>query len=210
MTAAPVPGTEGYAEEAETLIERYESADFEALHGPVRHLFPDPPSRVLDVGAGSGRDAAAFAALGHRVLAVEPTAPLREAARALHPSPRIEWLDDSLPALSGLRDRGPFALIMVTAVWMHLDADQRGQALPVLAGLLGEGGSLILTYRLQPSPPQRRFFAVPAAETIALARAAGLAVTLDLETPSLIPGKTEVRWVRLAFTKDGAVAPDDP
>jgi hypothetical protein len=37
-----------------------------------------------------------LAAMGHRVVAVEPTAALRARAAILHPSPRIEWLDDSL------------------------------------------------------------------------------------------------------------------
>ncbi|WP_431268363.1 class I SAM-dependent methyltransferase [Dankookia sp. P2] len=83
----PVNGTEGYAAEAAALLRQYEGIPFEAVHRAVRHLFPAPPARVLDVGAGTGRDPAAFAALGHAVVAVEPTAALREAARALHPPP---------------------------------------------------------------------------------------------------------------------------
>jgi hypothetical protein len=48
---------------------------------------------------------------------------------ALHPSPRIEWLKDSLPDLDGLRQRGEtFDLAMLTAVWMHLDGEQRRRA----------------------------------------------------------------------------------
>ena len=92
-------GTEGYAEEAEALVEQYERLRFAELHKRVLHLVPAAPSRVLDIGAGTGRDAAAFAAMGHAVVAVEPTAELRARAAVLHPSPRIEWLDDGLPAV---------------------------------------------------------------------------------------------------------------
>ena len=62
------------------------------------HLFPRPPARVFDIGAETGRDAAGFAALGHSVMVVEPTAELRTRAIGLHASPRIEWLDDSKPS----------------------------------------------------------------------------------------------------------------
>jgi protein-L-isoaspartate O-methyltransferase len=114
---ASVSGIEGYAEEAEALLQQYESIRFEDVHRQVRHLFPAAPSHVLDIGAGTGRDAAGFAALGHRVLAVEPTAALRTKAATFHPSPNIEWLDDSLPDLASVVSRGEkFDVVMLTAV----------------------------------------------------------------------------------------------
>src|SRR5206468_6080041 len=84
-----VSGTEHYAEEAPELLKRYESISFAETHRSVMHLIPDEPCDVLDIGAGTGRDAAGFAALGHRVIAVEPTAEMRRGAMALHPSPLI-------------------------------------------------------------------------------------------------------------------------
>ncbi|WP_204324597.1 class I SAM-dependent methyltransferase, partial [Stenotrophomonas maltophilia] len=66
----------------------------------ILHLVPAAPVRAIDIGAGTGRDAAALAARGHRVLAVEPTAELLAEARRLHPSALIEWLDDGLPELA--------------------------------------------------------------------------------------------------------------
>src|SRR5580658_9586367 len=84
-------GTEGYASEAEALIKQYESISFDQVHREVLHLLPRAPCRVVDIGAGTGRDAAGFAALGHAVLAVEPTAALRARAMEIHPSPLIEW-----------------------------------------------------------------------------------------------------------------------
>jgi hypothetical protein len=78
-----VSGTEGYAAEAEALVAQYESLSFADVRRPVRHLFPTAPCGVVDIGAGTGRDAAGFTALGHRVVAVEPTAELRTRAASL-------------------------------------------------------------------------------------------------------------------------------
>src|SRR2546428_582111 len=89
---ARVSGTEGYAEAAEALLNQRLS--FADVHGAILHLIPDAPCRVLDIGSGAGEDAAAFAAMGHRVVAVEPTNELRIPAMARHPSSAIEWLDD--------------------------------------------------------------------------------------------------------------------
>src|SRR6202790_5691519 len=129
VMSSQVSGTEGYADEAEELSRCYESIPFADAHRAVLHLMPTAPSRVLDIGSGTGRDAAWFAAQGHRVVAVEPTDAMRLPAMALHPSPRIEWLDDSLPDLALLRKSGEkFDVVMLTAGWMDLDAQQRAHA----------------------------------------------------------------------------------
>jgi ubiquinone/menaquinone biosynthesis C-methylase UbiE len=57
-----VQTTQAYAEQAANLIACYESIFFKKSHKDELHLLPTRPSRVLDVGAGSGRDAAWFAA----------------------------------------------------------------------------------------------------------------------------------------------------
>src|SRR5215470_15580530 len=127
----PRESTAGYAQEADGLVRQYESTRFADVHRSVLHLFPTVPSRFLDIGAGTGRDAAALVALGHSVVAVEPTAELRARAAALHPSPRIEWVDDRLPWLPSVTGRDErFDAILLTAVWMHLDPTERPQAMP--------------------------------------------------------------------------------
>jgi protein-L-isoaspartate O-methyltransferase len=158
---ASVSGTEGYAEEAEDLFRRYENISFADVHASVLHLIPTAPCRVLDIGSGTGRDAAALAAMGHAVVAIEPTAELRLRAIALHPSLQIEWLDDSLPDLAEVMRRGErFDLLMLTAVWMHLDEVQRRRAMPLVASLLRAGGVMCMTLRHGPVPSGRRMFEV--------------------------------------------------
>jgi SAM-dependent methyltransferase len=182
MRVVVVSGTEGYAEEAEELIKQYEGIRFADAHWHVLHLLPRTPCNILDIGAGTGRDAAHLAAIGHRVAAVEPTAELRRAAMALHPSPRIEWVDDSLPELASLVDRKEcFDLVMLTAVWMHLDPQQRRRGMPNIATLVKAGGMMILSLRHGPVPQGRRMFEVPAEETSGLAETAGLTLILNLE-----------------------------
>jgi SAM-dependent methyltransferase len=196
---ARVSGTEGYAEEADALVGQYESISFAEAHRHVLHLIPSAPCRVLDIGAGTGRDAAAFAAMGHAVVAVEPTAELRARAAALHPSPRIEWLDDGLPDLARLAGRD-FDVVMLTAVWMHLDEGQRGRAMPRVARLVRGGGVAVFSLRHGPVPPGRRMFDVSAEETAGLA-AAGLGLALRLDDRADTLGRPGVRWTRLAFSK---------
>jgi SAM-dependent methyltransferase len=194
--------TAGYAREAPNLLERYEKIAVEDLHKPVWHLIPATPSRLLDIGAGTGRDAAAFAAMGHQVVAVEPVGELREGAKKLHPSPRIEWLADSLPALLVVRARGErFDVVLSTAVWMHLDEAQRAEAMPAVALLVRPGGVLILSLRHGPVPAGRRMFYVSAEETIALAQAEGLHCLVNTVTASVQAGRDDVTWTRLAFRK---------
>ena len=196
-----ISGTENYAEEAPELLKRYESISFADTHRTVMHLIPKEPCRVLDIGAGTGRDAAGFAAMGNRVVAAEPTEEMRCGAMALHPSPLIEWLDDSLPDLASLRARDEqFDVVMLTAVWMHLDEQQRRQGIPNVAALVRSGGVMIMTLRHGPVPPGRRMFEVSAEETISLAEPLGLCCVLNRPAESSLrqPGVT---WTRLAFRK---------
>ena len=199
---AQVSGTEGYAEEAEALTVQYESITFAQAQSSILHLIPPHPCRVIDIGAGTGRDAAGFAALGHQVLAVEPTDALRSRAQALHPHPDIEWLNDSLPDLARVTARGEtFDVVMLTAVWMHLDETQRRRAMPNVASLVSPGGVMSLSLRYGPVPPGRRMLAVSADETVSLAQKEGLELVFSrshLDSALKRPG---VSWTRLAFVR---------
>jgi SAM-dependent methyltransferase len=196
-------GTEGYSDEADALVRQYESIFFADVHAPVMHLFPRSPARVLDIGAGTGRDAAGFAAMGHVVTAVEPTAELRMRAIELHASPSIRWLDDSLPELSLLYQRGEvFDVVMLTAVWMHLDEAQRRLAMRRVASLVRPSGVMMISLRHGPVPAGRRMFDVTASETISLASAWGMTCIQHLEAGDGQLKRPGVTWDRLAFRRD--------
>ncbi|KAB2344086.1 class I SAM-dependent methyltransferase [Actinomadura rudentiformis] len=191
----------GYGEDADVLARQYESLKFADVHGAVLHLFPEVPGLVLDVGAGTGRDAAALSRLGHRVVAVEPTAELRAFGQAVHSEP-TEWIDDALPELPRVSERfgtdGSFDLILLSAVWMHLDEQERAVGMKRLAGLLAAGGRIVMTLRHGPAPRNRRMYEVTAREAVADAQQAGLTCVHQSCGGDLL-GRPELRWSYLAF-----------
>jgi SAM-dependent methyltransferase len=192
-------GTEGYGASADTLVKQYESLDFADVHGDILHLFPATPGQVIDIGAGTGRDAAAFAERGHSVTAVEPTPELRAEAQRLHARWPITWIDDSLPDLDRVHTLGErYDVVMLTAVWMHLDAGQRERAMARVAPLVRPGGLMALSLRHGPVPAGRRMFEVSAQETCDLAKRHGLATIHESKGPALLGGPA-VWWDRLAF-----------
>ena len=142
--------------------------------------------------------------MGHRVVALEPTDEMRMRAVALHPSRQIEWLDDSLPDLTHALGLGKqFDVVMMTAVWMHLDQPQRRRAMPSVASLVRAGGVMMMSLRHGPVPLGRRMFPVAADETIGLAKAEGLQLLMNQSAPSAL-GTSGVSWTRLAFRKGDA------
>ncbi len=192
-------GTEGYGENADALVKHYEGVTFAEVHRETLALMPTPPSRVLDVGAGTGRDAAALAALGHSVVAVEPTPELRAHGRRLHGDAAITWIDDALPDLAEVHALGArYDLVLLSAVWMHLDAGERERAMAGIADLLRPGALVTLSLRHGPIPAGRRMFDVSAAETSALAACHGLATVHEGERPALLGGSA-VWWSVLAL-----------
>ena len=191
--------TAGYAEEAEALARQYESLSFEQVNRHVLPLFPAPPARVLDIGAGTGRDAAALVRLGHGVVAVEPTAELRAHGQRLHADAAIEWIDDLLPGLPKLRGL-QFDLVMMIAVWMHLDAEERAAAMATVAGLLAPSGLAVMSIRHGPVPPGRRMFEISATETRTLAARHGLECVHESVARDAFR-RDGVTWTRLAFRR---------
>jgi SAM-dependent methyltransferase len=188
-----------YSLHADRLAPLYDAIAFERIHAPLLSWLPYPPAAVLDVGAGSGRDAAWFAAKGYEVVAVEPVPEMRAHAQAAHPHPGIRWMDDSLPALSTVMAAGlQFDLIHLSAVFMHLPKADRDRAFRKLTLLLKPGGRLYITLRDGPSEPERGLHEVPDAEMEALARAHGAVVEFKAASPDSMD-RPEVSWRHLLF-----------
>ena len=196
--------TDGYAEQAATLAPQYDRQSFDDIYRNVLGWIPRGPGRALDIGAGTGRDAAVLAARGFRVTAVEPTREFRDFGRRVHADAGIDWLDDLLPALPRVRaqveSKGGerFDFILSMAVWMHLDPVERAEAMTTVAGLLAPGGRLILSLRHGPIPAGRRMFEVSAAEINRLAMALGLALR-HCGTRADMMGRADVHWTFLVF-----------
>lgn len=188
-----------YNANAATLVKTYERLPPEQVHGWLIDLLPTPGAVVLDVGSGSGRDAAWLASHGHTVVAVEPAREMRESAIRIHANSAVRWIDDALPELRQVRRLGiPFDFILLSAVWMHLPEFHRPQAFSNLIGLLKPGGTLAMSLRKGPPNENRPGMnAVSDAEVERLALAHGAFIirrinARDLERP-------EVSWIQVGI-----------
>ena len=95
---------------------------------------------MIDIGAGTGRDAAALATKGFEVIAVEPSAAMRAEGARLHPDTRVQWIDDRLPSLHATVRLGIAAdVVLLSAVWMHVLPADRSRAFRKIVSLLEIG-----------------------------------------------------------------------
>ena len=191
----------GYDRQAEELAERYEQFAFEKVHEDVLDLLPEAGASVLDVGAGSGRDAAWFASKGYQVAAVEPSAKFLQAAQARHKGAKIRWFNDQLPSIEKvLRSKLTFDLVWLSAMWMHVPPGQRRRAFRKLVSVMSPGASMMLSLRLGPPDPNRPMHEVSVDEVEKLAQDYGLQVTRVAKREDLQQRPDiswEIVWLRL-------------
>ena len=189
-----------YSENADAFFRQYESLPPRTVNRDWAGFIPGRGARILDIGAGSGRDAAWLAAMGHEVTAVEPARDLRRRAMAAHPDPAIRWVDDRLPDLAAVRALGrDFSLILANAVWMHLPPRPREPALGNMRKLLRAGGTLVITLRHGPSPDERAMHPVHCGELEAMAGALGLAAVHRSDSRDKL-GRDAVSWSTLVLS----------
>ena len=188
-----------YEADAVELARTWEQVAFEQVHAAALAFLPAAPGVVLDLGAGSGRDAAWFAQRGWSVVAVEPSAGLREVAGTLHPTPAVRWENDRLPGLERTLRLGlSFDLVWLSAVWMHVAPPDRRRAFRKLVTLLKPGGRMMLSLRHGPAPPDRPMHPVDAAEVETLAVEHGLAIRQVSRSEDRL-GRTDVSWTTLVL-----------
>lgn len=143
----------GYRLAAHQLKAAYDALDPVQIYKPVQDVMPKPGEHVLDIGAGTGRDAAWWQAAGCHVTAVEPVTDLWA-----HPA--IPVVQDELPDLPKLVERNlTFDVIILTGIWHHLSPKQRKSAIPVLKSQLKPAGRLVFNLRHGPCPSDRPGYA---------------------------------------------------
>ena len=188
MNASPDP-VGWYDQHAADLAQSYEALD----------LLPQAPALVLDVGAGTGRDAAWLAGLGHDVVAVEPAAAMRAEGQRRHADVGLRWIEDSLPALPATHRLGlAFDVILLSGVWQHVAPGNRARAMRKLLGLLRPGGVLALTLRHDPVEAERGMHPVSPDEVQYLGREHGAVVVRQEGMPDQM-GRAAVSWTGMAL-----------
>jgi SAM-dependent methyltransferase len=205
-----------YNENANKLAQQYLSKSFDEVHQSWSQLLPsvikNAHARILDIGAGSGRDAkhiAQLAAQTHgtenkvQVVAVEPANLLAELGARQTTGLKVKWLTDSLPALSVItKQEVSFDLILLSAVWMHIPVGDRARSMRKLANLLKPGGKLVISLRHGQTiedRKERKMHTVCADELKQLASDVGLFTQLETPKESDKLGRDHVSWQTLVL-----------
>lgn len=193
---------EFYNHDATIFGERYTSVRFEDVQRGVLAHLPVPGSRILDVGAGSGRDAFALAERGYIVTAVEPAVLLQRWARNRPVSGKVEWVEDRLPDLVKLRTlKLYFDFILCSAVLMHLPATQLRRSMSSFRELLVVGGTLAISVRgKRPSDPIDVFYDLSDDEIMEAATSEGFSL-IESNSYEDSLGRKEVRWRSFVFRR---------
>jgi SAM-dependent methyltransferase len=139
-----------YDEDPAGYSKLYESVEVRPALARLAAKIP-PASVVLDVGCGSGRDVAAFRALGHCAIGVDLSIGMLSCAVALRPDATFVRADACvLPVRSG-----SVAAVWAIASLVHLDTAGVAAALSEFARVLSPEGVL--------------FFSVPSADETGVA-----------------------------------------
>ncbi|MBB1488746.1 methyltransferase domain-containing protein [Oceanospirillum sediminis] len=190
-----------YSDNAEIFSKQYDALDFKAVHHSWLSMLPDD-GVVLDIGAGSGRDARFLAEKGLKVVAVEPSKALLNIARNNSLPFNIHWINDQLPELSKVFSLHiKFDLILLSAVWMHIPLSNRERAFRKISNLLKPGGKAIFTLRYGNFSDGRSAYETSVAELSQYARKFGLlfeVLTEQKQQDQL--GRQDVSWDTVAFT----------
>ena len=131
-----------YESNAAEISQRYEGAT-----SPVERYFQTaflPGSKILDIGAGSGRDAARLIANGYDAYAVDPSPALLQASIALHPELQNRFETAALPEI-GNPFGGGFDGILCSAVLMHVPPHALFDAALNIRSLLKPHARLLLS-----------------------------------------------------------------
>lgn len=196
------PSVEYYDRDASSFGERFDRISFAEAHADWIPFLPSAGAPVLDVGAGSGRDAVALEAMGYDVTAVEPSPRLREWAKHHHTASEVDWIADSLPSLELVRGLGQrFDFILCSAVLMHLPAEDVKRSFRSLTELMAPSGILAISLRnRQHFEPTSIFHDIDHATVLAVASRTGLASIHSTETLEH-SGRSGVVWRSYVFRK---------
>lgn len=199
-----------YNGQADMLAERYEAVLSERMLAEVLPFIPHGSDKklALDIGAGTGRDAAWLTTLGYEVIAAEPAIGMRRIAAEKHGSHKIRWVSDALPSLDHVHALGlAYDFVLLSAVWQHVMPADRLRAFRKLATLMKPGGVLVMTLRHGPAPSDMHMHPTSTSEIEGLARAHGLEV-LRAATSSDQGGRAEITWdvMALRMPDDGTGA----
>lgn len=202
-----------YRKHAESVFKRYQQVE-----GGIANFFKSallPRTRVLDVGAGSGRDVQRLLDMGFDAYGVEPVDALRELAIEADPQLQERLFKGYLPDGLGAHLPAPlnaphsFDAIICSAVLMHLPEAQLPRALQEMSECLTDDGRMLLSIpAARPDigddfrdPNGRLFSPVTPNQLNTIAEALGF-WCVDEHVSSDAQGREGTRWHTLLFVRD--------
>ncbi|NLF95658.1 MAG: methyltransferase domain-containing protein [Candidatus Riflebacteria bacterium] len=131
-----------YEKNAVELCERYESVSLDSFHQALKNSF-EPGSCLLEIGCGSGRDAARAVSSGFDVAAIDASRQLLTEAQKLHPELEGRLFQMSLPCQLPFADK-TFEGFYSVACLMHLPSNDLYSALSEIHRVVRHGGLVSL------------------------------------------------------------------
>ena len=136
-----------YEKNGKNIAERYESADVSDLHRVLNASFK-LPGTLLELGCGSGRDAAFMAKQGFNVTAVDGSAMMIESA--VHYHPELSGCLHTLQLPEELSGRfGKFDGVFSIAALMHFSLPQIERIIKQVNALLVSKGNFFFSVPIQ-------------------------------------------------------------
>lgn len=199
-----------YKNNNEQLIQQYNSVSFESVHQDWLEFLPQNGSLIVDVGAGSGRDALWLYDHHYQVIAVDPVveffeqfkknSPHNYPARN-YPNSKFEWVVDSLPELNQLQKyTRQVSLILLSAVWMHLTTEERIQSFHTFSKLNKQNGLLVISLRHGKSPDERLMYSVSIDEIETIANECHYQIKAAKQSDDQL-SRTDVFWETIVLEK---------
>ena len=195
-----------YEQNAAELSRRYESTALDALHALLRQTF-SPGDRLLEIGCGSGRDAATAMAAGFDICAVDGSNRLLQEAVRLHPelTGRLQQLKlpGTLPFVNA-----SFAGIFSVACLMHFNANELPGIIAEIARVLKPAGQGLISVPAGRNDIDatgldehgRIFNLMPAADWQKLFAAHGFSTSTGAEQPDSL-GRPGIAWLTFVIKK---------
>jgi len=132
-----------YDGNAVEVAKRYESVDASRIHSNLLDAFP-PGSRILEVGCGSGRDAAFLLSRGYEIVATDASPSMIAEAVRLHPELEGRLIWHGLPGPLPFND-GSFDGAFTMALLMHLSREAIALSFREVARVIRPGGRLLFS-----------------------------------------------------------------
>ena len=194
-----------YDNNAQEVSDRYEAFDFCERQSNLMTLISDC-RKILEIGCGSGRDAAFLLSKGFDITAIDGSRPMLDEAAKRHPELTDRLHQHKMPAALPFPD-GNFDAVVSNAMLMHLNKHDIERAISETCRVLKKGGLFyfsVSTVRPEVDSSDhdgtgRRFTNLPASIWIETCRSQGYKKKWSATNPD--SGGRGIFWANFLFEK---------